>query len=83
MKDILKRKPEAMNLLLKALKEEKVVYKLEQARGGTDGARLSFRGLPTPNLFGCYQNAHGPYEWASLDKMADTLRVCLNIIRAN
>ncbi|MDR0734607.1 MAG: peptidase T [Elusimicrobiota bacterium] len=81
MKDILKKQPKAMDYLLRALKETKVSYRLEQARGGTDGARLSFRGLPTPNLFGCYSSAHGPYEWASLDRMVDTLRVCLNIIK--
>jgi tripeptide aminopeptidase len=81
MKAVLKKYPQAMDYLLRALKEEKVSYRLEQARGGTDGARLSFRGLPTPNLFGCYSSAHGPYEWASLDRMADTLRVCLSIIK--
>ncbi|MDR1684196.1 MAG: peptidase T [Elusimicrobiota bacterium] len=81
MKDVLKKRPQAMQYLVRALKEERVPYRLEQARGGTDGARLSFRGLPTPNLFGAYSSAHGPYEWVSLDTMASTLRVALNIIK--
>jgi len=81
MKDVLKKYPAALNLLIKALKEEKTKYQLEQVRGGTDGARLSFRGLPTPNLFSGSSGWHGPYEWASLDKMAETFRICLNIVK--
>ena len=45
-------------------------------RGGTDGARLSYMGLPCPNLFTGGANFHGPYEYASLDTMyraAETL----------
>ena len=67
MRDILREKPQAMQLLEEALKANKVSYKLTQARGGTDGSQLSLRGLPTPNLFAGYENPHGPYEWCSLD----------------
>ena len=52
----------------KALKDENIDYRLTQARGGTDGARLSLRGLPTPNIFAAYENPHGPYEWMSLQR---------------
>jgi tripeptide aminopeptidase len=79
MKDILIKRPQAMRRLLKALKEEKVNYRLEQARGGTDGAMLSFRGLPTPNIMTGGGGAHGLYEWVSLDIMAQVCRVCVNI----
>lgn len=50
-------------------------------RGGTDGARLSFMGLPTPNLFTGGENFHGKYEYASVDTMRKTVQVILNIIR--
>eukprot|EP00976_Prorocentrum_cordatum_P065108 1177776-Prorocentrum_minimum.AAC.1 len=43
-------------------------------RGGTDGAQLTARGLPTPNLFAGWHNAHGPLEWASLNEMLLSLR---------
>ena len=66
MREILKQKPQAMELLESALKENKIDYKLVQARGGTDGSQLSLRGLPTPNIFAGYENPHGPYEWLSL-----------------
>ncbi len=66
MRDILKERPQAMQLLEAALEENHISYKLVQARGGTDGSQLSLRGLPTPNIFAGYENPHGPYEWLSL-----------------
>ena len=66
MKDVLAEHPQAMQVLEAALKAEKIDYQLIQARGGTDGAQLSLRGLPTPNIFASYENPHGPYEWLSL-----------------
>ena len=56
-----------MELLEGALKENHIQYHLAQARGGTDGAQMTFRGLPTPNIFAGYENPHGPYEWLSLN----------------
>lgn len=67
MRDILKERPQAMELLEEALKENHIQYHLAQARGGTDGAQMTFRGLPTPNIFAGYENPHGPYEWLSLN----------------
>ena len=67
MRDVLKAQPQAMELLEGALKENKIEYRLTQARGGTDGARLSLCGLPTPNIFAGYENPHGPYEWLSMN----------------
>ncbi len=66
MREVLKKNPRAMQVLEQALKDEKIDYRLMQARGGTDGAQLSLRGLPTPNIFASYENPHGPYEWLSL-----------------
>ena len=49
-------------------------------RGGTDGARLSYRGLPTPNIFDGGHNFHGPYEYACLESMEKAVAVILKII---
>ena len=50
-------------------------------RGGTDGARLSFMGLPTPNLFTGGENFHGRYEYISINSMEKAVEVILNIIK--
>ncbi len=81
MRDILRTRPQAMELLEKALKENKIPYQLTQARGGTDGAQMTFKGLPTPNIFAGYENPHGPYEWCSLNWAEKALRVLESIAR--
>ncbi len=49
-------------------------------RGGTDGARLSYMGLPTPNIFDGGHNFHGPYEYTCLESMEKAVAVILKII---
>ena len=48
-------------------------------RGGTDGSQLTERGLPTPNIFTGQQNVHGPLEFISLQDMARSTVVCLEL----
>lgn len=50
-------------------------------RGGTDGSKLTERGLPCPNLFTGMQNLHGPLEWISLQDMARSVQMCLNLVQ--
>jgi tripeptide aminopeptidase len=50
-------------------------------RGGTDGAQLTERGLPTPNLFASIHNAHGPLEWTSIQEMKVALDMCLHLVQ--
>lgn len=50
-------------------------------RGGTDGSKLTERGLPTPNLFTGMQNIHGPLEWVSLQDMAKAVAVCVALVQ--
>jgi tripeptide aminopeptidase len=47
------------------------------ARGGTDGSRLTERGLPTPNLFCGYHNPHGPREWVAVQDMELAVKMCV------
>ena len=49
-------------------------------RGGTDGAQLSYMGLPTPNLFNGGHNYHGPYEYVCVESMQKAVQVILKII---
>ena len=50
-------------------------------RGGTDGSRLSFMGLPCPNLFTGGMNFHGRYEYASLTTMQKAMNTIINLAR--
>jgi len=50
-------------------------------RGGTDGAQLTERGLPTPNLFASIHNAHGPLEWTSIQEMKVAFDMCLHLVQ--
>jgi tripeptide aminopeptidase len=49
-------------------------------RGGTDGARLSFMGIPCPNIFAGGLNFHGKYEYVALETMEKATQVILKII---
>lgn len=80
MREVLKEKPMAMDVLEKSLKDENIEYQLTQARGGTDGAQLSLRGLPTPNIFASYENPHGPYEWLSLQWSEKVFNLLVRIV---
>ena len=81
MREILKKNPQSMELLEKALKENDVPYRLTQARGGTDGSQLSLRGLPTPNIFAGYENPHGPYEWVSMNLAEKAFHILESVIK--
>ena len=65
----------------KAMELSDVEPKIVPIRGGTDGARLSFMGLPTPNLFTGGENFHGKYEYIVQESMEKSVKVILNIIK--
>lgn len=64
-----------------AMKEEGIEAKIQPIRGGTDGARLSFMGLPCPNLFTGGHNFHGKYEYICIESMESVINVLLRIIQ--
>lgn len=66
---------------IQAMKDAGVEPKVKPIRGGTDGARLSFMGLPCPNLFAGGHNFHGKLEYIPLESMEKGVEVILNIIR--
>lgn len=65
---------------IKAMEMEGIKPKVQPIRGGTDGANLSFMGLPCPNIFAGGLNFHGKFEWVSIQSMEKASKVVLNII---
>lgn len=68
-----------IDMVLKAMQDCDVAPKVEPIRGGTDGAQLSFRGLPCPNIFAGGVNFHGPYEFVSVQVMEKAVQVITRI----
>ena len=65
---------------VKAMEMEGIEVRIQPIRGGTDGANLSFKGLPCPNIFAGGLNFHGKMEFAPLESIEKASRVVLNII---
>ena len=66
---------------MKAMEMEGIKPKIQPIRGGTDGANLSFMGLPCPNIFAGGHNFHGKMEYVPLESMEKASKVILNIIQ--
>ncbi len=81
MKGVIAGRPEVMRKLLAAVRRAGLEPRIKPVRGGTDGSRLSFMGLPTPNVFTGGYNYHGRYEWVSLDGMNKSAEVLINLAR--
>ena len=65
----------------KAMEQAGVTPKIKAIRGGTDGARLSYEGLPCPNIFTGGHNFHGPFEFIPVPSMLKSVEVILNIVQ--
>ena len=70
-----------IELAHKAMMLAKVNPVIKPIRGGTDGARLSYMGLPTPNIFTGGHNFHGRYEFIPISSMEKAIVVIVNIVR--
>ncbi len=81
MKEVLDRHPEVMALAERAIRSVGITPKPDSIRGGTDGSRLSFMGLPCPNIFAGEHAFHGKQEWASLEEMEKAAEVVVAIAR--
>ena len=64
-----------------AMIEANVTPNIRPIRGGTDGARLSFMGLPTPNIFAGGENFHGKYEYVPVESLEKAVEVIVNIVK--
>ncbi|HDQ13293.1 MAG TPA: peptidase T [Sediminispirochaeta sp.] len=81
MRDYISAEPKIMELLKKAIEAAGVDPLDTIIRGGTDGARLSEMGIPTPNVFAGGHNFHSRHEWAALQAMEEATETILNLIR--
>lgn len=81
MKDVLVLHPHVTDLALTAMKNVGVTPVYSRIRGGTDGAMLSHKGLPCPNLFAGQQAIHSKYEWVSVQDMQKSVDTVLEICR--
>ena len=80
MKEKIDPNMHVIDIVLQAMQETGVPPKVEPIRGGTDGAQLSFKGLPCPNIFAGGVNFHGPYEFVSIQVMEKAVDVIIKII---
>ncbi|MBM4356251.1 MAG: peptidase T, partial [Deltaproteobacteria bacterium] len=79
MKYYLDKEPRAVSLAMEAVRQAGMEPDLMSIRGGTDGSRLSEKGLPTPNLFGGGRNFHSVQEWIPLPSMVQAVRTLVEL----
>lgn len=80
MRDVVMQKPEIVEKALQAIRNVGLEPIVEPVRGGTDGSQLSARGLPTPNIFYGGYNAHGKYEYASVQAMEKAVATVVELV---
>ena len=81
MKDVLDHYPDVRDNALEAIRRAGLVARVEPIRGGTDGSKLSFMGLPTPNIFAGEHNFHSRYEWISTHDMHKAVEVIIELCK--
>ena len=81
MKEILDAHPRAADYAREAIRRSGLTVRERPIRGGTDGCRLSFMGLPTPNIFAGEHNFHSRLEWVSVQDMEKAVDVIVNLVR--
>ena len=79
MKQVLDQYPQIIEYGIAAIKRAGITPKQQSIRGGTDGSRLSFMGLPCPNIFAGEHAFHGKQEWASVQDMEKAVETIVNI----
>jgi len=81
MRQEIDKYPFVLDLVTRAVEATGVAPVLEPIRGGTDGARLTELGMPTPNIFAGGLNFHGPYEWIPVRAMVRATETILNLVQ--
>jgi len=79
MKEIIENHYHIIEKAIVAFKQADIEPKIKPVRGGTDGARLSYMGLPCPNIFTGGHNYHGRFEYIPLESMSKAVEVIINI----
>ncbi|MGE0863982.1 MAG: peptidase T [Vicinamibacterales bacterium] len=81
MREVIDRHPMVVQCARQAIARAGLQVRERAIRGGTDGSRLSFMGLPTPNLFAGEQNFHSRLEWVSVQDMEKAVEVIVEVAR--
>ena len=81
MKQVLDTMPQIAEYAEEAVRRSGLEVRRRSIRGGTDGSRLSFMGLPTPNIFAGEHNFHSRLEWVSVQDMEKAVEVIVNLAR--
>ena len=82
MREVLDRHPEVVERAREAIRRAGLTPKEKPIRGGTDGSRLSFMGLPTPNLFAGEHNFHSRLEWTSRQDLEKAVETIVQLVRS-
>jgi tripeptide aminopeptidase len=80
MKEILDQHPQVSEFAREAIRRVGLTVRESSARGGTDGSRLSFMGLPCPNLFTGEMAFHGKHEYVSVQDMQKSVETCVHLV---
>lgn len=80
MRQVIEKNMMPVELAKEVMEDLGIVPVIEPIRGGTDGSKISFMGIPTPNLFAGGENMHGRYEYVSLQTMEKAVDVILGIV---
>jgi len=81
MREVLDQHPVVVEHARRAIERAGLTVKEHPIRGGTDGSRLSFMGLPTPNIFAGEQNFHSRLEWVSVQDMEKAVDVIIELAK--
>lgn len=80
MREVIEKDMRPVEIAQKAMEELEIEPIIEPIRGGTDGSKISFMGLPTPNLFAGGENFHGRYEFVAVESMESATDLIVKII---
>jgi len=83
MREVIEKDMKCVDLAKKAMENLGITPIIKPIRGGTDGSKISFMGIPTPNIFTGAENYHGPFEFASLNDMNKAVETIVEIVRLN
>ena len=81
MREVLDHHPDVVENAREAIRRAGLETRERPIRGGTDGSKLSFMGLPTPNIFAGEQNFHSRLEWVSAQDMEKAVEVIVHLAR--
>ena len=81
MREVIDQHPLVVERAREAIARAGLTVRERAIRGGTDGSRLSFMGLPTPNLFAGEQNFHSRLEWVSVQDMEKAVEVIVELAK--